>query len=69
MENSEERESVVEASEERLGYYQNDVRTLPTLVLKLPVRNRFGNVEPVVIPHTIIWNIDRVFVKSPRGQA
>jgi peptide/nickel transport system substrate-binding protein len=42
---------------------------LPTLVLRLPVRNRFGNVEPVVIPHTIIWNIDRVFVKSPRGPA
>ena len=38
---------------------------LPTLVLKLPVRNRFGNVQPVAIPHTIIWNIDRVFVKSP----
>lgn len=42
---------------------------LPTLVLKVPVRNRFGNVQPSVIPHTIIWNIDRVFMKSPRGQA
>jgi ABC-type transport system substrate-binding protein len=38
---------------------------LPTQLLKLPVRNRFGNVQPSVIPHTIIWNIDRVFVKSP----
>ena len=42
---------------------------LPTLVMKLPVRNRFGNVQPSVIPHTIIWNIERVFVKSPGSRA
>ncbi len=41
---------------------------LPTLKAKVPVRNRFGNVEPTVIPHRIIWNIDRVFVK-PRQRA
>jgi peptide/nickel transport system substrate-binding protein len=40
---------------------------LPSLVYKVPIRNRFGNVHPTVIPHRIIWNIDRVFVK-PRGQ-
>ena len=38
---------------------------LPTLIQKLPVRNRFGNVQPSVIPHTLIWNIERVFVKTP----
>jgi ABC-type transport system substrate-binding protein len=38
---------------------------LPTLVQKLPVRNRFGNVQPSVIPHQLIWNIERVFVKPP----
>lgn len=37
---------------------------LPTLVLKIPVRNRFGNLQPSVIPHRLLWNIDRVFVKA-----
>jgi peptide/nickel transport system substrate-binding protein len=37
---------------------------LPTLVYKVPIRNRFGNLHPTVIPHRIIWNIDRVFMKS-----
>ena len=40
------------------------VEWLPTLIYKVPVRNRFGNIHPTVIPHRIIWNIDRVFVKS-----
>ena len=40
---------------------------LPTLIAKVPVRNGFGNVHPSVIPHRILWNIDRVF-KKPRGQ-
>jgi ABC-type transport system substrate-binding protein len=40
---------------------------LPTLVAKVPVRSRFGNVRPTVIPLRILWNIDRVFMK-PRGQ-
>ncbi len=42
---------------------------LPSIVYKVPVRNRFGNVHPTVIPHRLIWNIDRVFVKpsSPRA--
>jgi peptide/nickel transport system substrate-binding protein len=40
---------------------------LPTPKIKVPVRNGFGNVQPVIIPHRILWNIDRVFVK-PHGQ-
>ena len=37
---------------------------LPTLILKIPVRDRFGNLQPSVIPHRLLWNIDRVFVKE-----
>lgn len=39
------------------------VEWLPILVYKVPVRNGFGNIHPSIIPHRIIWNIDRVFVK------
>jgi peptide/nickel transport system substrate-binding protein len=39
---------------------------LPTLKAKIPIKNRFGNLEPTVIPHRIIWNIERIYVK-PRG--
>jgi peptide/nickel transport system substrate-binding protein len=41
---------------------------LPTQRVKLPVSNRFGNVQPSVMAHRIIWNIERVFVK-PRPPA
>jgi len=37
---------------------------LPTIVVKLPVRNKFGNLQPSVLPHRLLWNIDRVFVKE-----
>jgi peptide/nickel transport system substrate-binding protein len=37
---------------------------LPTQLVKLPVRARFGNVQPAIIPHRLLWNSDRVFVKS-----
>ncbi|MFN7916528.1 MAG: ABC transporter substrate-binding protein [Vicinamibacterales bacterium] len=37
---------------------------LPTLKAKIPMRNRFGNAKPSVIPHRLIWNIDTVFVKQ-----
>lgn len=37
---------------------------LPTQIMKLPVRNRFGNTHPTVIPHRLLWNIDRVFLKK-----
>ncbi len=37
---------------------------LPTIKAKIPLRNRFGNAKPSVIPHRLIWNIDTVFVKQ-----
>ena len=37
---------------------------LPTIKVKVPVRDRFGNVSPSVIPHRILWNIERLYVKS-----
>jgi peptide/nickel transport system substrate-binding protein len=40
---------------------------LPTQLMKLPVRSRFGNVEPSILPHRILWNVDRIFVKAPPG--
>ena len=42
---------------------------LPTQILKIPVRSRFGNVEPAAVPHRVLWNIDRVFVRSGSGGA
>jgi peptide/nickel transport system substrate-binding protein len=42
---------------------------LPTQIIKLPVRNKFGNVRPSVIPHRILWNIEQVFVKPHAGRA
>jgi peptide/nickel transport system substrate-binding protein len=36
---------------------------LPTINAKIPMRNRFANTKPSVIPHRLIWNIDRVYVK------
>lgn len=37
---------------------------LPTQIIRIPVRAKFGNIEPTAIPHRILWNIDRVFVKA-----
>jgi hypothetical protein len=37
---------------------------LPALEIKIPVSNRFGNVQPSILPHRILWNIERLFVKS-----
>jgi ABC-type transport system substrate-binding protein len=45
------------------------IEWLPTLIYKVPIRNRFGNIHPTVIPHRIIWNIDRVFVRSSAPRA
>ncbi len=39
----------------------------PISTIKLPVSNRFGNVQPSVMAHRILWNIDRVYVKPPRS--
>jgi peptide/nickel transport system substrate-binding protein len=41
---------------------------LPTVTAKLPLSNRFGNVQPSVIPHRLIWNSDRIFLRSRAGQ-
>jgi peptide/nickel transport system substrate-binding protein len=36
---------------------------LPILNVKLPMSNRFGNAQPSIMAHRLIWNIDRVYVK------
>ena len=36
---------------------------LPSQQMKVPVRSRFGNVQPSPMPHRILWNIDRVYRK------
>ena len=36
---------------------------LPILKVKLPVSNRFGNIQPSIMSHRILWNIERVYVK------
>ena len=36
---------------------------LPVSTIKVPVSNRFGNVQPSVMAHRSLWNIDRVFLK------
>ena len=37
---------------------------LPTLKAEIPIRNKFGNVRPSVIPHRVLWNIQQVFAKA-----
>ncbi len=41
---------------------------LPIVDDQVPVSNRFGNMQPSVMAHRILWNIERVFVK-PRATA
>jgi len=36
---------------------------LPILTAKVPVSNRFGNVQPSVMAHRILWNAERLYVK------
>jgi len=38
---------------------------LPTQLLKIPVRTRFGNVHPSPMPHRILWNSAVLFDKRP----
>jgi len=40
---------------------------LPTQIVRIPISNLFGNLQPSVIPHRILWNIDRVYQKKPRA--
>jgi peptide/nickel transport system substrate-binding protein len=42
---------------------QNWLIWLPILQIKVPVSTRFGNLEPSIMPHRILWNIERVYVK------
>jgi ABC-type transport system substrate-binding protein len=42
---------------------------LPTLTVKVPIRDTFGNLQPSVIPHRILWNIERVYLKARAGHA
>jgi peptide/nickel transport system substrate-binding protein len=37
---------------------------LPALEVKVPVSNRFGNVQPSILAHRILWNIERLYLKS-----
>ena len=36
---------------------------LPIQTIKVPVSDRFGNVQPSVMAHRILWNIEQVYVK------
>jgi len=44
---------------------QNWFIWLPSQIIRLPVRNRLGNAEPQIIPHRLLWNSERIFVKKP----
>jgi ABC-type transport system substrate-binding protein len=39
---------------------------LPILKVKLPVNNRFGNVQPSILAHRLLWNVERIYVKPSR---
>jgi peptide/nickel transport system substrate-binding protein len=36
---------------------------LPIANQKLPVSNRFGNIQPSILSHRILWNVETVYVK------
>jgi peptide/nickel transport system substrate-binding protein len=36
---------------------------LPIANQKMPVSNRFGNIQPSILPHRIIWNSESLFAK------
>ena len=36
---------------------------LPVRVQKIPVSNRFGNLQPSILRHRILWNSDVIYVK------
>jgi peptide/nickel transport system substrate-binding protein len=57
----------ISAEMERVIGEQCWVTWLPVNDLKVPVRNRFGNLQPSAIRHRLLWNIETVFVKpAPR---
>ena len=40
---------------------------LPSQIIRLPVRDGFGNIDPSPLPNRLLWNVDRIFVRSQRG--
>jgi peptide/nickel transport system substrate-binding protein len=36
---------------------------LPTQLIRVPVRSKFGNIQPTIVPQRVIWNSDRLFVR------
>ena len=36
---------------------------LPIANQKVPVSNRFGNIQPSILPHRIIWNSENIYAK------
>ncbi len=41
---------------------------LPVQKMMLPVRSKFGNVDPSPMPHRILWNADVIYVKPGAGK-
>src|SRR5947207_11292245 len=37
---------------------------LPILDYAVPISNKFGNLQPSILSHRVLWNIDRVFYKG-----
>ncbi|HVP15163.1 MAG TPA: ABC transporter substrate-binding protein [Terriglobales bacterium] len=57
----------ISAEMDRIIVDQCWVIWLPTMKVKLPVRNRFGNLHPTIVPQRLLWNIETVFVR-PTGR-
>jgi peptide/nickel transport system substrate-binding protein len=36
---------------------------LPTLDYSAPVSNKFGNLHPSPLPHRLLWNVERIYMK------
>jgi peptide/nickel transport system substrate-binding protein len=36
---------------------------LPIIKIKIPISNRFGNLQPSIMSHRILWNAEQLFVK------
>jgi peptide/nickel transport system substrate-binding protein len=36
---------------------------LPIIKIKVPISNRFGNMQPSIMSHRILWNAEQLFVK------
>ena len=49
--------------ERRWATHEQGCVWMPTLNISFPVSDRFGNVQPSVLPQGIFWNIEQVYVK------